>query len=162
MTLDADHASAVLAASSPLDLPREAVAAAAQREGLEWIKLEDGAIDIDVPIPLILKVDAWFHFALEGGGTLLTELWGEAYGRDYGLRVSLLGKPGLEVYSSPPGPQVPPEVAVLVGELRWERGVARLAEYLEREIDPRRLRTVLGEAWPGPLAEIWEALVTRY
>jgi hypothetical protein len=154
MALDPDHALAVLACSADA-LPRQTVAEAAQRAGLDWMELETGEIDLDVPIPLVLKVEGWFRFSLAGKDTLLVELWGEAYGRDYGCRVRLLGEPGLEVFASPPAPGV-----ALEG--RWQRGVAALAQRLGREIEPARLAAVLAAAWPGPLAEIWEALVARY
>lgn len=158
MALDEDHASAVLLGASSYEPPVEAFLAAAHEEGLEGFTLDDGGVDIDVPIPLIYKVEGWFRVSLpESGGVLLLELWGEAFDRNYGGRVRLLGEPGLLVYETPPAEADPP-----VGSARWARGVAQLSESIGRALDPEALHRLFTVVWPYPLDEIWDALVTRY
>jgi hypothetical protein len=154
MGLDHDHAMSLFGADSTYEVLRDAVVAAALARDLPGLALESSGLDLDVPIPLILKVDAWARYQI-GDHLLLAELWGEAYDRSYGARLRLLSKPGLEVFASPPTePDPPPD--------RWARGVRQLADRLGRSLDPTALAEVLGAGWPGPLTEIWDALVTRY
>lgn len=158
--LDHDHASAVLFGCSSYEPPVEAFLAEARNEGLEGLALDDGGVDVDVPIPLVYEVEGWFRVLVSGSaarGVLLLELWGEAFGRDYGARVRLLGEPGLLVYVTPPA-----EASPAVGRERWARGVAQLSELIGRPLDPEALHRLFTGLWPDPLDGIWDALVNRY
>lgn len=160
MDLDHDHASAVLFACSSFEPPVEAFLAAAGEAGLEGFALDGGGIDVDVPIPLVYEVEGWFRVVVSGSAersVLLLELWGEAFGRDYGARVRLLGEPGLLVYVTPPD-----ESDAAVGRERWAQGVAQLSALFGRPLDPEAMHRLFTVLWPCPLDEIWDALVTRY
>jgi hypothetical protein len=158
--LDHDHASEVLLGCSSYEPPVEAFLAAALDEGLDGFALGEGAIDVDVPIPLVYKVEGGVRVLVSGSAgrcVLLLELWGEAFGRDYGARVRLLGEPGLLVYVTPPE-----EADAAAGRERWARGVAQLSEIIGRPLDPEALHRLFTVVWPDPLDGIWDALVTRY
>lgn len=160
MALDSEHAHAVMTACALYEPPREGFARVARSEGLAGLSLEDAGIDLDVPIPLILKVEAWARVALRDGQgqgrSLLCELWGEAYDRRYGAQLRLLGEPGLLVFETPPRDQ-----DAAVASARWALGVGRLSERTGVQLPPEGLVRALGALWPAPLDEIWEILVTR-
>jgi hypothetical protein len=142
---------------SPVDLDelREGVAAAAAAAGISGLRLEGSDVDLDVPIPLICKVDAtcWFEVeGVDGGpvGHLSIALWGEAYDRLYG--VSLRGRVGDERFVMLEVPSDEPELL----RPRWTEAHERFCGLLGRVLDASELLDTLGFGLPAGLQEEWD------
>jgi hypothetical protein len=152
MALDDDHAAYVLANAhlDDAEIARD-VAAACAATGLSCLRFLRHTIDLDIPIPLIVKVEACSHFSvLDPSGAqaarLYVDLWGEAYERSYGTRVRLVtADERLTLLESP----------AQTGPV----GVARLEALVGRELPRPGLRAVLAASMVPALRDVEETML---
>jgi hypothetical protein len=151
-----DHAALVLLDSSTVESRQVELIEAAATRGVQGLRLEGCSLDVDVPIPLIYEVEANAWFAVDGAtadaaGWLGIDLWGEAYGRRYGVR--LRGRVGEEYLLLL---DVPTEDSDATRE-RFAAGWPRFCALLGRELAARTILELLAFGLPEPLRDEWEA-----
>lgn len=153
--LSHDDACALLEDGTSTESLARDVERACVEVGIIGVRLASHRVDFDVPVPLVLEVDACSHLVLYDKrghevGRLYVDVGGEAYGRSYKVKLRLVsGEERVTMLEWPVCLSV--EACAL-----WANGIALLERLLGAPLSDVELRGVLCAAVPPPLRRVLE------
>lgn len=153
--LSHDDAHALLSDETSTEALARDVERASSEVGVAGIRLAHHRVDIDVPVLLVLEVDACSHLILsdkrgEESGRLYVDVAGEAYGRSYRIKLRIVSRERrMTMFEWP-------IVEGAEARASWESGVELLEKLLGAPLSTARLRCVLRAAVPPPLRHVLE------